>query len=224
MSTMIRGKRAKGDCESRILLTGVDWATFRKLTSESTGARFAYDQGVLEIMSPGPLHESDKELMGQFVRIVARSLRIPRLDMGSTTWFAAEADRGLEADECFYFDQEKIAMAAAALKRRSNDPGDYPAPDLAVEVDLSPPRLNRMAIYAALRIAEIWRFDGESLVIERLNDAGTYERVASSGFLPVRADEVERWLVSEEKFDRTVWEERLAQWAIAELMQRLAVE
>ncbi len=94
-------------------------------------------------MAPGPLHESDKALLGQFVRIVARTLRIPRLDMGSTTWESIKADRGLEADDCFYFDQEKIALAAAALALRSNDPADYPAPDLALEVDLSPPKLDR---------------------------------------------------------------------------------
>jgi Uma2 family endonuclease len=224
MSTMTGPERSTGDGEARILLSGVDWPTFKKLTSESTGARFAYDQGVLEITAPGPLHESDKALLGQFVRIVARTLRIPRLDMGSTTWESVTADRGLEADECFYFDQEKIAAAAAALARRSNDPADYPAPDLASEVDLSPPKLDRSAIYAALRIPEIWRFDGISLVIERLNHAGEYDRVERSSFLPVRDFEIRRWLLGEDAIDRSSWEERLAEWALAELKARNAVD
>jgi Uma2 family endonuclease len=224
MSTITPSRQSTGDGEARILLSGVDWATFKKLTSESTGARFAYDDGVLEITAPGPLHESDKALLGQFVRIVARSLRIPRLDMGSTTWESMTADRGLEADECFYFDQEKIALAAAALARRSNDPADYPTPDLAAEVDLSPPKLDRSAIYAALRVPEIWRFDGISLVIERLNDAGIYEPVDRSSFLPVKDFEIRRWLQSEDTIDRSSWEERLAEWALAELKARNPVE
>ncbi len=137
--------------------------------------------------------------------------------MGSTTWESITADRGLEADECFYFDQEKITLAAAALARRSNDPADYPTPDLAAEVDLSPPKLDRSAIYAALRVPEIWRFDGISLVIERLNNAGVYEPVERSSFLPVRHFEIRRWLQSEDTIDRSSWEDRLAKWALAEL-------
>ena len=50
--------------ELRIRLSGVDWETFWKLASNSRGARFAFDRGVLEIMSPGPLHESQKGLLG----------------------------------------------------------------------------------------------------------------------------------------------------------------
>jgi Uma2 family endonuclease len=224
MSIMTRPERSTGDGEARILLSGVDWTTFKKLTSESTGARFAFDHGVLEIMAPGPLHESDKALLGQFVRIVARSLRIPRLDMGSTTWASVTADRGLEADDCFYFDQEKIALAAAALALRSNDPADYPAPDLALEVDLSPPKLDRSSIYATLRVAEVWRFDGISLVIERLNNARGYERVERSTFLPVQDTEILRWLQNEHTIDRSSWEERLAEWALAELKTRNSVD
>ena len=77
--------------EPRIRLTGVDWHTFWKLASSSRGARFAFDRGVLEIMSPGPYHESRKGLTGDFVRIVSLGLAIPRLPMGSTTWGNQEA-------------------------------------------------------------------------------------------------------------------------------------
>jgi len=59
MSTLTDPTRSTIDGEARIRLTGVDWSTFTKLASESTGARFAYDQGILEITSPGPLHESE---------------------------------------------------------------------------------------------------------------------------------------------------------------------
>jgi hypothetical protein len=151
------------------------------------------------------------------VRLVARTLRIPRLDMGSTTWESITADRGLEPDDCFYFDRQKMQLAAAALALRSNDPSDYPAPDLALEVDLSPPKLDRGAIDATLRVAEIGRFDGVSLVVERLNKAGGYNRVERSCFLPVPDTEFLRWLQSEDTIDRSSWEERRAQWTLAEL-------
>jgi Uma2 family endonuclease len=168
---------------------------------------------VLEIMSPGPLHESRKGLLGEFVRIVTRSLGIPRMALGSTTWGREEADRGIEADECFYFEPEKIAAANAALARESNDSADYPAPDLAVEVDVSRSQLDRPAIYATIRVAEVWRFVGGKALIEHLGADGTYARSPASRFLPVRDVDIQRWLSEEDQSDQPAWEARLAAWS-----------
>ena len=91
----------------------------------------------------------------------------------------------------------------AALKRHSNNIADYPNPDLAIEVDLTPPQVNRAGIYAALGVTEVWRFDGEQVVIERLGQDGQYVAVTASGFLPIRAEEVWHWLVDEKSDDDT---------------------
>jgi Uma2 family endonuclease len=199
--------------EPRIRLTGVDWDTFWKLASSSRGARFAFDRGVLEIRSPGPYHESRKLLTGDFVRIVSLGLAIPRLPMGSTTWGNEEAERGIEADECFYFIPEKIRLANEAIARMSNEQSDYPPPDMAVEVDLRRPLLDRTSIYATIGIAELWRFNGKTLVIEQLQDDGTYAETPVSRFLPIRAEEAQRWLIDEDSRDRSAWEGRVAAWA-----------
>ena len=66
----------------------------------------------------------------------------------------------------------------AALKRRSKDIADYPNPDLAIEIDISPPEVDREDIYKSLQVAEIWRFDGEEVTIEQLREDGTYVTVA----------------------------------------------
>jgi Uma2 family endonuclease len=215
MSTVVepsQGILAAPD-ELRIRLSGVDWQTFWKLASDSRGARFAFDRGVLEIMSPGPLHESQKGLMADFVKIVSRALAIPRLPMGSTTWGNEEADRGIEADECFYFAPEKIMVANEAIARRSNDQSDYPPPDMAVEVDLRRPVIDRPAIFAAIGVAELWRFDGTKVLIEHLHDDGTYTASPTSRFLPIRVEDAHRWLIDEDSTDRSAWEERLAERA-----------
>jgi Uma2 family endonuclease len=215
MSTVVQPRQwaVAASVERRIRLTGVDWDTFRKLASSARGARFAFDRGVLEIMSPGPLHESHKGLMGDFVRITSRAMGVPRMPMGSTTWTREEADRGIEADECFYFALEKIDAASAALALKSNDPADYPPPDMAVEVDLSQPQVDRAAIYATIGVAEIWRFDSESVVIEHLQEDGSYAESPESRFLPIRAEDIRRWLLEEDSSDRAAWEDRLATWA-----------
>ena len=104
--------------------------------------------------------------------------------------------------ECYYFLPEKLAAGRRGLERGSEDIADYPNPDLAIEVDISPPQVDRAGIYAALRVAEIWRLDGDRVIIERLTPEGTYEAVDASGFLPVRAEEIRRWIIEEDRRDR----------------------
>ena len=94
----------------------------------------------------------------------------------------------------------------------ANDVASFPNPDLAIEVDLSPSLIDRPSIYAAMGVAEVWRFDGETLTIERLGLDGRYEEVAASTFLGVRPDEVARWLVAEDTTDEIAWLERLSAW------------
>ena len=78
--------------------------------------------------------------------------------------------RGLEADLSYYFDAEKIRAARDALKRKSMDPADYPRPDLAIEIDVSGPKVDRASIYAVLGVVEVWRFDGANVVIAAGDD------------------------------------------------------
>ena len=91
----------------------------------------------------------------------------------------------------------------------SGDIADFPNPDLAIEVDITPPQTDRAGIYAALRVAEVWRLTAGDLVIERLTAEGTYTAVEASGFLPVRAEVVRRWVLEEDSADESAWARRL---------------
>ena len=66
-------------------------------------------------------------------------------------------------------------------------------------------------------VAEVWRFDGQTLMIERLDESGRYQTVERSGFLHVRADQVPRWLTAEDLSDYEAWVRRVRQWAKREL-------
>ena len=198
--------------EQRIRLTGVDWETFDKLAATARGGRFAFDRGALEILSPGPLHQQHAGHLGEFVRIVTRSLRIPRMSLGSTTWKRQEAERGIEADECFYFTPAKIAAANAALARGSNDSNDYPVPDLAVEVDLSAPQsIGRRSMRRSA-----WPKSGGSPTARPGSNisarTGPTNARAASRFLPVRDSDIQRWLIDEDLSDEAAWEERVEAW------------
>ena len=136
-------------------------------------------------------------------------MKRPLKGLGETTWKRSEIQRGIEADQSYYFSPEKLT---AARSRGASDVASFPNPDLAIEVDLSPSLIDRPSIYAALGVAEVWRFDGETLTIERLGPDGRYEEVAASTFLGVRPDEVARWLVAEDTTDEIAWLERLSAW------------
>ena len=94
------------------------------------------------------------------------------------------------------------------------EPEDYPtAPDLAIEIDASPPKVDRSSVYAELKAEEIWRFDGAEVKIEQLQPDGTYAEVPTSRFLPVSGEDVCRWLLDDDATVESVWRRRLRQWA-----------
>jgi hypothetical protein len=76
--------------------------------------------------------------------------------------------RRLEPSWSYYVDAAKVAAFDAALARRSGKLKDYPNPDLAAEVDISRPKINRQGIYAALQVSEVRRVFDEHVSIEQL--------------------------------------------------------
>lgn len=204
--------------DRRTVYRGVSWKTYRSLSAaitEGQRTRLAYDGRDLEIMTTGNVHENLKELLALFVQAVTSWLGIAHVACGETTWDAVEAERGLQADRSYDFDPEKVRIAREALARESKDPADYPGPDLAIEIDISRPQVDRPSIYAALRVAEIWRVRrSRTVLIEHLQPDGSYAPAEASRFLPVRAIEVTTWLTAEDAGQEEVWYRRLNQWAM----------
>jgi len=212
--------------DHRVVIRGVDWTFYEQLVDsipEGANIHVDFDGKDLEIMSLSQLHDGIKKRLGRFVELTAEELEIPCTGLGQATWKRPEVTRGLESDECYYFAPEKLVAAAEALMRMSMDGAAYPNPDLAIEVDLSPSKIDRPGIYAALQIAEVWRFGGEhqAMIIEQLGDDGCYRAAQGSTFLPVGAEEVTRWVLKEDSRDGSLWARRLRAWVRAELASRL---
>jgi Uma2 family endonuclease len=224
MSTLItrppRRAIAQPQGETRILVPNASWTLYESFVMklpERSPIRTAFDGRDMEIMVKGGVHDHFAELLGLFVMAVAGQLGIRIKPQGETTWIRPEIERGIEADKCYYLDPAKIASALAAISRRVNDVAAYPNPDLAIEIDISVPKADRASIYAALGVAELWIFDGETLTIKRLDEQGRYQPVEQSGFLRVRADQVPRWLTAEDLSDYGTWTRRVREWAEKEL-------
>ena len=89
--------------ETRIVIPNMAWEVFEALgASDCAGTRFAYDKGMLEIMSPSIEHEWYHRALGRMVETITEELEIPIRSAGSTTLKLQLKKRGLEPDECFY--------------------------------------------------------------------------------------------------------------------------
>lgn len=59
-----------------------------------------------------------------------------------------------------------------------------PPPDLVLEIEVSRSALDRMSIYAALGVPEVWRFSRQTLQVWRLEPDGRYQAVDRSPTFP----------------------------------------
>src|SRR5205085_12444757 len=129
--------------------------------------------------SPLLEHDSDGRFLGRLVFILTDELDLPLKSGGTATIRSRLRERGIEADECFW-----IANAARMAGRRRLDLDRDPPPGLALEIDVTSSSLDRLAIYAALRVPEIWHLASNTLTFYALSEDGTYVSVGRSVSFP----------------------------------------
>jgi Uma2 family endonuclease len=159
----------------QLLMTDVSWSMYEQLLEEfgeKQRGTINYSQGVLEIMVPLPEHEVSKVIIGDLLKILLEELNLEFWSLGSTTFKSKTMKQGLEADDCFYIENE----AAVRGKKRIDLTID-PPPDLALEIDIT--CRTRFNNYEALGVGELWRFNGTTLEINVLL-AGQYIQVNES--------------------------------------------
>jgi Uma2 family endonuclease len=210
--------------ETRVVIHDVAWNEYARLldaVAEGEKCRVAYDGKDIELMNVGPVHDSYGEVLALFINLVAEELKIDLRGTRSTTWKRKKLKRGIEADLSYYFDPTKVAAFDAAFARRLRKIKDYPNPDLAVEIDISRPEIDRPGIYAALQVPEVWRVGEEHVSIEQLQSEGKYAPSSSSRFVPVTPEDVVRWVLLEDARGSVTWKQRLREWARNELVPRM---
>ena len=103
--------------------------------------------------------------------------------------------------------------AGRARPKKKYDIETDPPPDLAVEIDITSSSIDRMGIYAALRVPEVWRLDREGLSVHHLGANGKYkekDRSRAFPFLPM--DEVRRFVREAETTDETTLMHSFHDW------------
>jgi Uma2 family endonuclease len=172
---------------SRFCRDGVSWDEYEELVEDLMGVRsvrVSYDQGRMEIMSLSSEHEGYSRLFGYLIQVLTEELGQEFVSRGSTTLKSKRAASGKEPDDCFYIgDLERILG-----KKRIDLDWDAP-PDLAIEVDITHPTINKFSIYAGLGVPELWRFDGRQVEFYQL-EGSRYVALATSHLFPFLVPEV----------------------------------
>jgi Uma2 family endonuclease len=190
MATVTEASAIGEPPEARIIFEPVGWGDYEKML-EVVGDRrmqVTYSAGTMELRIRSQRHEQVAQLFGLFVPTVADELDVDYEPLGMTTWRRPDLDKGLEADQCYYIRNEAIVRERDELDLEVDPP-----PDLAIEVDITSSSLDRMEIYAELRVPEVWRHDGARLLMYQLQPDRRYNSCDSSLNLPnLRPADVER--------------------------------
>jgi Uma2 family endonuclease len=164
----------------RVVLHGLTWHDYIQIGNilcDRPALRLTFDRGTLEIMVTSKEHEFYKVRLGRLIEILAEVFN-RRIDPGGNMTFQREElDRGLEGDNCWWIEHEEQVRGKLTW-----DSAVDPPPDLLLEIEVS--RLARMALYAALRVPQVWCFDGPSLRVYLLQPDGTYLQANESPTFP----------------------------------------
>jgi Uma2 family endonuclease len=183
--------------EQRVLLHGLTWHDYIQLGNilcDRPALRLTFDRGTLEIMVPSREHEFYKTRLGRLIEILAEEFNRRINPGGNMTFQREELERGLEPDNCWWIEHEEQVRGKLTW-----DPAVDPPPDLLLEIEVS--RLARMAIYAALKVPQVWCFDGKSLRVYLLQPEGTYLQANESPTFPgIPVAEIVRFLLPEQDY------------------------
>lgn len=162
-----------------LLLTDVSWDYYDRTLRELDGRHFriTFDRGRMEIMTVGPDHETVKKAIARLLEQYSTEMDIPIEGLGELTCRREDIARGLEPDECYY-------VTNPPPKGTELDLTIHAPPDLAIEVEVTRGAIPKLPIYAALGVAEVWRFDGLCVRVLLRQSNETYAEVPQSRLFP----------------------------------------
>ena len=168
-------------------LTGVVYDDYVRIRDApgNQGLRMAYNDGVLEIMSPQFRHGFGGRRLAHLVVAYCQAFGVAYEDTGTATYRRGVAGllkgKGKEPDECLFLRDAAVTIRG----KETHDLDADPPPSLWVEVDNRGSSRTKLPIYAALGIPEVWRYMVRRRVLwfGRLDGDG-YAEIAESDALP----------------------------------------
>jgi Uma2 family endonuclease len=151
--------KAPKPSEQRIVLEKVSWQQFETLLADmgaDRSTRFTLARGRLELMTPLEEHDRCHKLIESLILVLADEGTVRVEGYKAPTLKRPDLGIAIEPETGYY-----IQQAAAVGGKRAIDLAVDPPPDLVLDVSFSPRTSDRLALYAAIGIAEVWRYVGQ---------------------------------------------------------------
>lgn len=193
-----------------VILDGISWETYLSLLRDyesRPGTHLTFDGGLLEIMPPLPEHEFFSETLRDLVVAATRALGIEVHSLRSATWKREDLQQGAEGDNSFYIQNETIVRGRKDIRLPEDPP-----PDLVIETDNTNSSLDKLGIYAALGVPEVWRYENGILTIYYLAD-NTYKSTDRSLALPIlTVEDIQNIVIEREGNGQNAFLRALEDW------------
>ncbi len=186
-----------------VCLPGVSWASYKKLDQErgeQRGTLLTFSEGVLQIMSTGRKHEHLSFYLARLFELLAEIAEQDFVPAGSTTFDREDLEKGFQPDSCFYLTNLEVMR-----DKEEVDLSTDPPPDLIIEIDITSSSLNRLPLFAAVGVPEVWRYEKGIIKIYQLQGGIYDESPVSQWFPTVTAQQLAGWLASSRTLPHFKW-------------------
>jgi Uma2 family endonuclease len=151
-----------------IVMHGVSWEHYEALLAQRGAKRrprMTYLDGAVELISISKHHERVRFVLGRLLEIYMLELGVSFCGYGQAT-YKMHARSGFEADECYVLGEPREDR-----------------PDLVLEIVHKHGGLEKLEVYRAFGVPEVWICERGELRVFALR-AGQYEAAARSRLLP----------------------------------------
>ncbi len=162
---------------------GLDWPAYEQLSEEigeGSGLKLTFNEGTLTVMPTSELHELIAGLLHNFITFAGLALRKEVVPTGSATMRSKRRKFGVEPDLSYFVSKADIHQTRSMVDEELEL-----APDIVVEIDVHHRSDHKVGIYSDFGIAEFWQYDGERLIIRKLQADGTYHEIPESVEIPM---------------------------------------
>lgn len=161
-----------------VLLYDLSWRSYKRIL-DSIGDhhfRHTFQETTLEIFpSPTQTQEQIRCFLGWMVQTITLEANCWIMSTGCATLTDRAVGHGLEPGNSFF-----VRRSRPRGKRIS----DEARPDLAIDVEICRPQLNRIESYARLGVGEVWRRRSGKVEFFRTSSEGRFESVRRSALFP----------------------------------------
>jgi Uma2 family endonuclease len=203
-------------------MSGIRWdayVTICDALDEHNGVRLVYLDGRLVLMGKSRQHDWYAERLGELVKAVARGLALAWEDAGQATYRRQNMHAGLEGDKTYYLGGNAELMRGP----QDIDLDIQPAPDLAIEVEVSHAADAALLAWERLGASEVWLFRPKRWEIQfRVRTAaGLVESEQSDVFPVLKPADVLSQMELAKNLGADRWNDQLEDWVRDVIRPRL---